>query len=122
MKTIWKLSKEKASALAKQEFGTAKGLEQEPGMPAGFFWMQIGNLVLRIRPYQSRYIMMTIDHISNYNRIHAIFDGDTLKEEYALEEAYQAELEADRLLSWVSRQGTNYCHQEIEKCHQALEE
>ena len=122
MKKIWKLSKVKASALAKREFGTSKGLVQEPNMPAGFFWMKMGNLVLRIRPWEDGCIIVTISRVLDYNHINAIFDGNTLREEYVLEEKYQAELEADRLLVWVSRRGTNDCHQEIEKCRQALEE
>ena len=112
MKTIWKLSKAKASALAKRKFGTAKGLVQEPNMPAGFFWMKMEKLVLRIRPWEDGCIIVTISRVLDYNHINAIFDGNTLREEYVLEEKYQAKLEADRLSIWASRQGTNDCHKE----------
>lgn len=46
------LTKKKAEFLAEQEFGTARGLEQESGMGKGFFLMRIGELEVRIKRSQ----------------------------------------------------------------------
>ena len=88
------LNKAKAAALAKREFGTAKGLKRDPGMPSGSFRMQMGNLKIEIYPWEwgCSYIIVTITRVSDYKHIHAMFDGDTLEEIYATLEMYEAEL------------------------------
>ena len=46
----FRLTLKTARALAVREFGTAKGLEREPGMPEGYYHMMIGNLEVQIHP------------------------------------------------------------------------
>lgn len=112
------LTKKKAEALAVQEFGTARGLEQESGMGKGFFLMRIGKLKVRIMPdvvFDSGRIKMKIDMRDASDSLCKFFDRDTLEEDFDLAQRFRRRRERENLRDWVDNSGAEWCHGEIDR-------
>lgn len=120
----FRLTKKTAAALAVREFGTAKGLEQESGMPVGCYCMMIGNLEVRIHPDASKssfrsscygLIQMEIRMISSPTCITQFFDKDTLEQNFQEEEVELRARKREVLEDWVSTNGPELCHKKIDE-------
>ena len=112
------LTKKKAEFLAEQEFGTARGLEQESGMGKGFFLMRIGELEVRIKPdviFNSGRIQMKVEMRNAPGLLCKFYDRETLEEDFDVAERYRRQLERERLRDWVDNSGAERCHREIDR-------
>lgn len=120
----FKLTKKTAAALAVQEFGTAKGLEREVGMPEGYYHMVIGNLEVRIHPdarnssfRSSCYglIQVIVKMNGSPASIEQFFDKDTLEQNFQEEEIDRRAKRREILVDWVSTNGPEVCHKKIDE-------
>ena len=119
----FRLTLKTARALAVQEFGTAKGLERETGMPEGYYHMMIGNLEVRIHPDASNssfrsscygLIQMVVKMNGSPDSIEQFFDKDTLKQNFQEEEIDRRAKRHEMLVDWVDTNGPEVCHKTID--------
>ncbi len=111
------LTKKKAEALAIQEFGTARGLEQEVGMGKGFFLMRIGKLVVRFKPdviFNSGRIRVDVEMWNTSGFLCKFYDRETLEEDFDVLQRYLGQRERELLKDWVDTSSAEYCHREID--------
>ena len=119
----FKLTKKTAAALAVQELGTARGMEQERGMPDGWFAVTFGNLVVDIHPDVSgcmpqslgNRIQMVIRMTGSSAKIVQFFDKDTLEQDFVEDEVYRKAHSRELLKDWVEGHGSDYCHKKIDE-------
>ena len=120
----FRLTLKTARALAVQEFGTAKGLEREPGMPEGYYHMMIGNLEVQIHPDASDssfrsscygLIRMAVRMIGNSASIVQFFDKDTLEQNFREEEIDRRAKRHEMLVDWVDTNGPELCHKKVDE-------
>lgn len=120
----FRLTLKTARALAVQEFGTAKGLERETGMPEGYYHMMIGNLEVRIHPDASNssfrsscygLIQMVVKMNGSPASIEQFFDKDTLEQNFQEEEIDRRAKRHEILVDWVSTNGPEVCHKKVDE-------
>lgn len=119
----FKLTKKTAAALAVQELGTARGMEQERGMPDGWFVVTFGNLAVDIHPDVSgcmpqslgNRIQMVIRMTGSSAEIVQFFDKDTLEQDFVEDEVYRKAHSRELLKDWVEGRGPDYCHKKIDE-------
>lgn len=101
MADIPRLTLKKAKQLAMQEFGTAKGMKPESGLPVGFFAMEIGNLAIQVRPYYyglgRELIEIVVRMKGGIGAIRQLHDPETLKQDFEAEERYREEARREML-------------------------
>lgn len=91
---ITRLTLKKAKQLAKQEFGTAKGLKHESGDPIGLYSMDIGNLEIRIHPHhcgpaREERFEIRVGMKGAYRSSWQLHDPETLQQDFEAEERYR---------------------------------
>lgn len=120
----FRLTLKTARALALQEFGTAKGLEREPGMPEGYYHMMIGNLEVRIHPDASNssfrsscygLIQMIVKMNGSPASIAQFFDKDTLEQNFQEEDIDQRAKRREMLEDWVNTNGPEACYKKVDE-------
>ena len=120
----FRLTLKTARALAVQEFGTAKGLERETGMPEGYYHMMIGNLEVRIHPDASNssfrsscygLIQMAVRMNGSPTSIVQFFDKDTLEQNFREEEIDRRAKRHEMLVDWVDTNGPEVCHKKVDE-------
>lgn len=118
------MTKKRAAALAVQEFGTARGLEAEPGMPEGYYHMMIGNLEVRIHPDASNssfrsscygLIQLVVRLNGSSAGIEQFFDKDTLEQNFQEEEIDRRAKRHEMLTDWVDTNGPEVCHKKVDE-------
>lgn len=106
-----------ARRLAIQEFGTAKGLEPDRGTCLdGFFTMQMGNMVVSIRPDlgMSGCIVVCARLCTASHTCVGYFDRETLEPDYDVMDKYLRKEKREALETWVGEIGPDACHAMID--------
>lgn len=82
-----KLTLKKARELALQEFGTAKGIQQEENALPDYYIMRLGNMRVRIAPdtYGGTGCILIEVRLSGYGRAFQLHDPETLQEDFEAE-------------------------------------
>lgn len=114
----FKLTKKTATALAIQEFGTAKGLEPDPLTDLdGYFTMAIGNLRVSIRPDlgMSGCIELSVGMSTADGRCISYFNRETLEPDFDVMEKYERKERQEALEQWVFGAGPEPCHKLIDE-------
>lgn len=113
----FRLTLKTAKALAVQEFGTCKGLQQEDWLNSeGFYEMILGNLKIKIRPDMSGSgcIEIGISMLDTPGHIYQLHDRETLQRNYKQEDAQRQKERREAFENWVSAGGPEPCHKAID--------
>lgn len=113
-----KLTMKTARELAKRELGTAKGLAAEPSTMKGYYWMPLGNLVVRIHPDwngDSGCIVMAVNWATGMYETVQLFDPETFEKDFAAEERLHTQQRQELLEQWVENHGLDHCYQKVKE-------
>ena len=112
-----KLTLKKARELALQEFGTAKGIQQEENTLPDYYIMRLGNMRVRIAPdtYGGTGCILIEVRLSGYGRAFQLHDPETLQEDFEAEEQRLRKERREALQDWVGTNGVEACRAEVEK-------
>lgn len=113
----FRLTLKTARTLAVQEFGTAKGLEQDRTCPDGFFTMQMGNLCVSIHPDlgMSGCIEVYAGLSTASHTCVGYFNRETLEPDYDVMDRYEQREKREALEQWVFGGGPEPCHKIIDE-------
>ena len=107
-----------ARKLAVQEFGTAKGLGQDPATDLeGLFKMEMGNLHIYIRPDfgMSGCIELAVGMSTAGGGCISYFNRETLETDYDVMDKYERKEKREALEQWVFGAGPEPCHKLIDE-------
>lgn len=107
-----------ARKLAVQEFGTAKELEPDRSTNLeGFFRMEMGNLVVSIRPDlgMSGCIVVRVGLCTASHTCIGYFNRETLEPDYDVMDKYERREKREALETWVGDIGLDACHKLIDE-------
>ena len=107
-----------ARKLALQEFGTAKGVEQDPATDLeGLFKMELGNLHIYIRPDMgmSGCIELAVGMSTANGGCIGYFNRETLEPDYNVMEKYERKEKREELEQRVFDGGPEPCHKLIDE-------
>ena len=113
-----RLTKKTAQALAVQVVGTAKGLTKVKHLAIDTYEMKMGELFVTIQHDwygKSGCIMVSVSSAYRSGGLSALFNPETLEEDFKAESKQERQKRRESLQEWVWENGVEKCKAEIDK-------